>query len=362
MTVRTTPIFIQGNSHPAEETRLMLAGILGSVTGSFAGGVASSDAAHGVVRATDLAVTQNGTPNMTVNVAAGGCFIRGTQSANQGAYHLYNDASLSVAISAADATNPRRDLIIAQARDLNYSGADKDGRIIVVTGTPAASPSDPSLSSYPNALVLARVAVAAGATSILTANITDLRPVANQLGKMPTFTTAALAATAIPSPIDGQGYYLNTNTTTEGPQYWNGSAYRLPWNLPWGYVSNGYLSSSVTATGLNWAAAFTWNGTGVVANRRYLMQAFFNLEPSNLGQINAEVGSGIGSGTEGRAAYYANGTSWISGLAVAGVFTTTAGSMTRYASFRMSSGTGGVTAQIGSTYQILDIGPAGAPS
>ena len=116
MTVRSTPIFIQGNSHPAEETRLMLGGMLGTVTGSFAGGVASSDPAHGVVRATDLAVAQNGTPNMTVNVAAGGAFIRGTQSANQGAYHLWNDATLSVAISAADATNPRRDLIIVQVR------------------------------------------------------------------------------------------------------------------------------------------------------------------------------------------------------------------------------------------------------
>lgn len=247
MPVRTTPIFIQGNSHPAEETRLMLAGMLGSVTGSFAGGVAASDPAHGVVRATDLAVTQNGTPNMSVNVAAGGCFIRGTQSANQGAYHLWNDGTLNVGLLGSDATNPRRDLIVAQVRDLNYSGALKDALITVVTGTPAASPSDPAVPA--NSLVLARIAVGAGVSSILTANITDLRPVANIAGKMPTFTTAALASTAIPSPVDGQAYYLNTGTATEGPQYWNGSAYRQPWNMPWGVVGRALITGSTSTTG-----------------------------------------------------------------------------------------------------------------
>jgi hypothetical protein len=224
MTVRTTPVFIQGNSHPAEETRLMLAGMLGSVTGSFAGGVASSDPAHGVVRATDLAVTQNGTPNMSVDVAAGGCFIRGTQSANQGAYHLWNDGTLNVAISAADATNARRDLIVAQVRDLNYSGADKDARIVVVTGTPAASPVDPTVPA--NSLVLARVAVAAGDTSIVTAEITDLRTMANILNQCPVFSSTTQRDQFIPVPYAGQQCYLSTGTRTEGLYTYTSSAWR----------------------------------------------------------------------------------------------------------------------------------------
>ena len=175
MTVRTTPIFIDGNTHPAEETRLAIGALLGTATGSFAGGVSAVDSAHGVINFGDLAVTQNGTPNMTVNVAAGGAFIRGTQSANQGAYHLYNDGSINVGLASSDPTNPRRDLVIAQVRDAFYSGSTKDARITVVTGTAAASPTDPSLSSFPNALVLARVAVAANDTAITTAKITDLR-------------------------------------------------------------------------------------------------------------------------------------------------------------------------------------------
>jgi hypothetical protein len=213
MTVRSTPIFVEGNSHPGEETRLMLGGMLGAATGTFSGGAASSDPAHGVINSVDLAVTQNGTPNMSVNVAAGGAFIRGTQSANQGAYHLWNDATLNVAISASDPTNPRRDLIIAQVRDAYYSGSTRDARITVVTGTAAASPTDPSLAAFPNALVLARVAVAANATTIVTANITDLRPLANVAEKIPTFATTALRSQFIPVPSTGQTAYMSNDNT-----------------------------------------------------------------------------------------------------------------------------------------------------
>lgn len=249
MTVRSVPIFLQAGSHPAEETRLMLGGMLGTATGSFAGGIAASDPAHGVVRPNDFAVSQNGTPNMSVNVAAGGAFIRGTQSANQGAYHVWNDGTVNLSVTAADATNGRKDLVIAQVRDAYYSGATNDARITIVTGTAAASPADPSLAAFPNALVLARITVAAASTTVVTAGITDLRPIANITGALPTFATQALATTAIPSPVDGQGYYQNTNTSAEGPTYWNGSAWRKPWNMPWGLVASyGNIGSVTTGT------------------------------------------------------------------------------------------------------------------
>jgi hypothetical protein len=269
MTVRSVPIFLQAGSHPAEETRLMLGGMLGTVTGSFAGGVASSDPAHGVVRTGDFAVTQNGTPNMTVNVAAGGAFIRGTQNANQGAYHVWNDGTVNLSISAADATNGRRDLVIAQVRDAFYSGATNDARITVVTGTPAASPADPSLSSFPNALVLARITVAAGDTAINTADITDLRTVANQIGKIPTYNTSALATVANPSPVDGQAYYLNLNTADEGPFFFNGTNYRRPWNMPWGNVASATSTSNTAIGGTLATVGISTGSFTPVANRYY---------------------------------------------------------------------------------------------
>lgn len=226
MTVRSVPIFLQAGSHPAEETRLMLGGMLGAATGSFAGGVASSDPAHGVARGADFAVTQNGTPNMSVNVGAGGAFIRGTQNANQGAYHVWNDGTVNLSITAADATNGRRDLVIAQVRDAFYSGATNDARITVVTGTPAASPVDPSLASFPNALVLARITVAAGDTAINTADITDLRTMAKILNACPVFGSTTQRDQFIPVPYAGQQCFLATGTRTEGLYTYTSGAWR----------------------------------------------------------------------------------------------------------------------------------------
>ncbi len=343
----------------------MLGGMLGTVTGSFAGGVASSDPAHGVVRSTDLAVTQNGTPNMSVNVAAGGAFIRGTQNANQGAYHVWNDGTVNLAISAADATNGRRDLVIAQVRDSYYSGSTDDARLTVVTGTPAAVPADPSLASFPNALVLARITVAAGDTAINTADITDLRPLANQTGKLPVFTSSTLASTAIPSPYDGQAYYLNTGTETEGVQYWNGTAFRQPWSMPWGAVGNAKATadtnlSTTAQTSIGISATFT-----AVANRRYRVSYAFSVLASSaalqtatfeLWNASAKV-EGLASLSVASTAYYV-----VSGIAYA---TASAGSTT-WTIRALTGGGGGTVTHKGTVspgwLTIEDIGPSGAPA
>lgn len=315
MAVRATPIFIDGNTHPAEETRLAVGALLGTATGSFAGGVSAVDSGHGVVNSGDLAVTQNGTPNMSVNVAAGGCFIRGTQSANQGCYHLFNDASVNVAISAADATNPRRDLVIAQVRDAFYSGSSKDARITVVTGTPAASPSDPSLSSFPNALVLARVAVAANATSVGTANITDLRTYA-----------------------------------------------RTEWNSPWGvvgYASTTSSSGGATTTPQTWVSA-QWVA---VSGRVYRTTAFGMLTSTNTsGSDYGELIITNISDTQlaGSRAIVQNAV--YEGRTVVYVESGISGSQTRKARVSRVSGAGTVSGYASSTYQasivVEDLGPS----
>lgn len=316
MAVRSTPIFIDGNTHPAEETRLAIGALLGSTIGSFSGGVSAVDPAHGIIGSGDLAVTQNGTPNMSVNVAAGGAFIRGTQSTVQGAYHLANDASVNVAISAADATNPRRDLVIAQVRDAYYSGSTKDARITVVTGTPAASPSDPSLSSYPNALVLARVAVAATVTSITTANITDLRTYA-----------------------------------------------RNAWNSPWGVV--GYASTTSSSSGTT--SATDWSGLSVtwtaVSGRVYRTTAFGMVTSNNAsGSDYADIVIANGSSTQlaGSRAIVQNAV--YEGRSVVYTESGISGSQTRKVRVSRVSGAGTVSGYAASTYQasivVEDLGPS----
>jgi len=130
---------------------------------------------EGIVEAGDLAVSERASgANMSVDVAAGACWVAGDDDADaQPTYRLRNDATVNVAISAADATNPRIDLVVARVYDSAFAGVSDAGTIEVVTGTPAGSPSAPSLPN--NAVALAQVAVAAGASSVTTANITDVR-------------------------------------------------------------------------------------------------------------------------------------------------------------------------------------------
>lgn len=174
MTVRS-PLFVQALSYPAQDDRLGRAGqwVPGSGALSAYSGVIPGSAASGTA---PLSVAQNGTPNMSVNVTAGAAVVQGTENALQGAYQVVNDATVNLTISAANPTNPRRDLIALRVRDAAYSGASNDATLVVVTGTPAASPVDPTLPTDGSYLVLARVAVAAAAASVTNANVTDLRP------------------------------------------------------------------------------------------------------------------------------------------------------------------------------------------
>lgn len=154
------PSWLQARTdHKAQQYRRMLASVVGD--------------GSGIVTSLDLGVTQNGTPNMSVNVATGRAFILGTLGTYQGLYHVDNQGVVNKSISAAHATNPRYDRVYAVVADAEYAGVTNAWSIEVATGTPAASPSEPSLPS--NSLELARITVGAAVTSITNANILDRR-------------------------------------------------------------------------------------------------------------------------------------------------------------------------------------------
>lgn len=152
-------IFIQSGGETAERARRAVAALAGL--------------RGGIVAAGDLAVAENGTPNMSVNVATGQVLIPGTEGTYQGFYCIENRGTLNVAIAAADATNPRKDLIVAKVQDAAYSGASNVASIVAVTGTPAASPAEPAAPA--NSWVLAMVDVPALDTAITNSQITDRR-------------------------------------------------------------------------------------------------------------------------------------------------------------------------------------------
>lgn len=176
MTLRTAAWAIDGVDQEAEDFRNLLVSLLGGVPGAdWSGGISVGDGAHGVVHPAGLLVTEkDGTPDKSVNVAPGACFVRGTENADQGAYAPYNDDDVNLPIAEPDGANPRRDLVVVMVEDQEYGIAVADGAsLAIVTGTPGAIPVDPDVPD--NALVLARINVDAAATSITDSDIDDLR-------------------------------------------------------------------------------------------------------------------------------------------------------------------------------------------
>ena len=124
--------------------------------------------------------------NMSVDVAIGDATI--PRADGTYGHPAWNDAVYNQVIGTADVSNPRRDIVVMY---IDYSVTPSTGvsnntngvvKISVVAGTPAGSPVDPSDAAIQSAvgasnpfIKLARVRVAAGATSITNSVIDDLR-------------------------------------------------------------------------------------------------------------------------------------------------------------------------------------------
>lgn len=128
--------------------------------------------------------------NMSVDVAIGDAFLR--RSDGTYSHPVFNDAVLNKTITAADPSNPRRDLVVmyldygvtpSTAVSNNVNGVVA---IMVVDGTAAGSPVDPNGAAVQAAVgsgnpytILARVRVGAGVTTISDSVIDDLRTMAS---------------------------------------------------------------------------------------------------------------------------------------------------------------------------------------
>ena len=158
MALRTPPSWLQNGSHPAENDRLTMQGII---------------ATTGIIGTSSLAVTQAATPAMAVQVATGWGAVVGNYTTNMGVYQFYNDAATQLTVTTANPSNPRIDRVVVTIEDAYYTGASNTVTFQVIAGTPAGSPTAPATPQ--NSISLATIAVAAGASSISNANITDTR-------------------------------------------------------------------------------------------------------------------------------------------------------------------------------------------
>lgn len=100
------------------------------------------------------AVSAKATPDMSVNVQAGVAKINDTN---------VSFSATNKTVTAADATNPRFDIVV-----VNSSGA-----VSVVAGTAAATPVLPAVPA--NSTTLATLNIPAAATAVTSARISDVR-------------------------------------------------------------------------------------------------------------------------------------------------------------------------------------------
>lgn len=194
MALRTPPSYLQQGSHTAENDRL---GQQALVTTS------------GIIGTGSLAVSQSATPALSISVAQGWAGVVGTTQSNMGTYIATNDAAQTLTISTPDATNPRIDRVVLTINDAYYTGVLNNVTFTVLTGTPAGSPVAPTLPA--NSISLATIAVAANASTIVNANITDTRVYASSNLIAHGFSLSAGTATRAPITLTA-GPALTTQT------------------------------------------------------------------------------------------------------------------------------------------------------
>lgn len=155
MTIEAPPLWLQGGTYPARLDRFIIAQTYD----------------EGVLSPTACKVTQRGAgANFSVDVAVGEFVITGDDQTNQGNYMGRITATENAVVSAAPGSNSRYDLVTLRVNDPNAGGnTGNTVTVVIVAGTPAASPSVPALP--PSSLPLAVIGPIATATASITNSI-----------------------------------------------------------------------------------------------------------------------------------------------------------------------------------------------
>lgn len=151
-------------------------------------GVLPSVCVSGTAYPTDLLVFQNSTPNLGVALNSGSYVIN---RPSQGPYigevqnQITSASGTPITFTTAPGTGQSRiDIVALQVLDTAIGDASLAAQVIVVTGTAAATGSQvaPTLPATGAVIPLAQVLIGPNVTTIVTANITDVRKSASVSG------------------------------------------------------------------------------------------------------------------------------------------------------------------------------------
>jgi hypothetical protein len=158
----------------------------------------------------------------TITVTPGAAVVQSAASALAGPYEAWIDANWTQALTAADATNPRSDLVYLRVRDTDEDGSGfRDCSPAYVAGTPAASPVTPSIPGGTSGVILGVISVpkvGAGSPTVSYAT----RPYSVTAGGVQPVPSGLLGASGV---YIGQTRY---NASLGYLQTWNGSAWVAP--------------------------------------------------------------------------------------------------------------------------------------
>ncbi|MEU7431094.1 hypothetical protein AB0B07_09585 [Streptomyces sioyaensis] len=176
----TPPAWMQAGSYPARTDRLGAISAALCYPGFLADEATPLRIRQGVkpsYQNYQMKVRAAATPNMTVIVSAGFCWVDNHDVGGYGAYACVNDADKILTVQpAGGAGQYRKDAVVASVYDAETSGSANEWRLEVIQGAYAASAGAAVLPALPNsAQILASVTVNPSVTSITTGNIADSR-------------------------------------------------------------------------------------------------------------------------------------------------------------------------------------------
>ncbi|MFJ5070258.1 hypothetical protein ACIQC7_27995 [Kitasatospora sp. NPDC088556] len=187
-----------------------------SGTGLMTPGATGLQVTPGVRPGPGLDVTVVGS---TITVTPGAAAVQSASSAVAGAYRAFLDANFTATLTAADASNPRVDLVYLRVRDTDEDGSGaRDCTPVYVTGTPAASPITPTIPGGASGIVLATISVPKSGGGAPTVSYAG-RQITAAAGGIPPVNSGLLS---VPGLYVGQARY---NVVRGCPEYWNGSAW-----------------------------------------------------------------------------------------------------------------------------------------
>jgi hypothetical protein len=125
----------------------------------------------GVINSGDFNVSQHGSGDNTIDIAAGVAAIAGTSVTHQGNYLVYNAGTQNLQPPTPPVANPRIDAIVLSIEDGQITGTHQyRWALQTISGAESSSPAVPALPA--SSILLALIARRPGVVNLLSADIT----------------------------------------------------------------------------------------------------------------------------------------------------------------------------------------------